>query len=53
MKYNQLTAADRGAIEVLLKKNYTLTEIANEIGFHKNPSSSSNRNTYSKIQVQL
>ncbi len=35
MKYNQLTAADRGAIEVLLHKNYTLTEIAKEIGFSK------------------
>jgi IS30 family transposase len=35
MKYNQLTAADRGAIEALLHKNYTLTEIAREIGFHK------------------
>jgi transposase, IS30 family len=35
MKYNQLTAADRGAIQVLLHKNYTLTQIAREIGFHK------------------
>ncbi len=35
MKYNQLTAADRGAIQVLLHKNYTLTQIAREIGFNK------------------
>jgi transposase, IS30 family len=35
MKYNQLTAADRGAIEVLLQQNYTLTAIAKAIGFSK------------------
>ncbi len=35
MKYNQLTAADRGAIEILLQQNYTLTAIAKAIGFSK------------------
>jgi len=34
-KYKQLTAADRGAIEVLLQSNFTLTAIANKIGKHK------------------
>ena len=35
MKYKQLTAANRGAIEVLLQENYTITEIAKATGFHK------------------
>ena len=35
MKYKQLTAADRGAIEVLLQENFTLTAIANKIGTNK------------------
>jgi len=35
MKNKHLTAADRGAIEVLLQENYTLTDIAKKIGFNK------------------
>jgi len=34
MKYHQLTAADRGAIEVLLHKHYTQKEIAKILGIH-------------------
>lgn len=36
MKYQQLTAADRGAIEVLLHEQYTVTKIAKKLGV--NPS---------------
>jgi len=35
MNYKQLTAADRGAIEALLNKKYTVSDIAEAIGFHK------------------
>jgi len=35
MKYTQLTAAERGAIEALLKENYTRKEIADKLGVHK------------------
>jgi len=35
MKYTQLTAAARGAIEMLLKENYTQKEIANKLGVHR------------------
>jgi transposase, IS30 family len=35
MKYQQLTAAGRGAIEVLLLEQYTVTQIANKLGVHK------------------
>jgi len=35
MKYTQLTAAARGAIEVLLEENYTRKEIADKLGVHK------------------
>jgi transposase, IS30 family len=34
MKYNQLTAADRGAIEVLLQEQYSVREIGNKLGRH-------------------
>lgn len=34
MKYKQLTAADRGAIEVLLQENYTQEEIAGKLSVH-------------------
>jgi len=34
MNYKQLTAADRGAIEVLLFKKYTVSQIAEAIGRH-------------------
>lgn len=34
MNYKQLTAADRGAIEVLLSKKYTVSQIAEAIGRH-------------------
>ena len=35
MKKQQLTAANRGAIEVLLKENYTLKNIGDRLGFDK------------------
>jgi len=35
MKYKQLTAADRGAIQALLQQSYTVSAIAKVIGFHK------------------
>ncbi len=35
MNYKQLTAADRGAIEVLLQQKYTTPQIAKAIGYHK------------------
>lgn len=35
MKKQELTAANRGAIEVLLQKDFTSAEIAKEIGFDK------------------
>lgn len=35
MNNKQLTAADRGAIEALLKKDYTQVEIAKSLGVHK------------------
>jgi len=35
MKYKQITAADRGAIEILLKKDYTASNIAKILGRHK------------------
>lgn len=35
MKKTRITAADRGAIEVLLRKDFTSTDIAKEIGVHK------------------
>ena len=35
MNYTQLTAAVRGAIEMLLEENYTQKEIANKLGVHK------------------
>lgn len=35
MKKQNLTAANRGAIEILLQKNFTPAEIAKEIGFDK------------------
>lgn len=35
MNNKQLTAADRGAIEVLLRKDYKPSEIAEAIGFDK------------------
>jgi len=31
----QITAADRKAIEVLLKENYTPSSIAKKLGFHR------------------
>lgn len=34
MKNQQLTAADRGAIEVLLQENYTQKDIAGKLGVH-------------------
>ncbi len=34
MNYKQLTAADRGAIEALLSKKYTVSQIAEAIGRH-------------------
>lgn len=44
MKNKHLTAADRGAIEVLLQENYTLTDIAKKIGFNKSTVSREIRN---------
>lgn len=35
MKYKQLTAAARGAIEILLKENYTQVDIARKLGVSK------------------
>lgn len=35
MKNKQLTAADRSKMEILLQEQYTLTDIANTLGFHK------------------
>lgn len=35
MKNKKLTAADRKAIEVLLKCNFTLSEVARKVGFNK------------------
>ena len=35
MRYTHITAADRGAIEVLLQKKYTQVEIAKSIGVNK------------------
>ena len=35
MKYKQLTAADRGAIEVLLQQDFTLSSIAKKLGRDK------------------
>lgn len=35
MKYKQLTAADRGAIEILLQKDFTPSLIAKELGKDK------------------
>jgi IS30 family transposase len=35
MKYKQLTAADRGAIEILLRRDFTLSQVAEEIGRDK------------------
>jgi hypothetical protein len=32
MTYKQLTAADRGAIEVLLQENYTQSKMAEKLG---------------------
>jgi IS30 family transposase len=39
MKYNQLMAANRRAIEVLFRQNYTLTAIVKAIGFSKSAAS--------------
>jgi len=36
MNYQQLTTTKRKTIEILLRKNYPITQITNEIGFHKN-----------------
>lgn len=36
MNNKQLTAADRGAIEVLLQEKYIVSAIAEVMGFHKN-----------------
>ena len=35
MKYSKLTAANRGAIELLLRKQYTYSQIAKELGVHR------------------
>lgn len=35
MKYKQLTAADRGAIEILLQEDFTPSSIAKKLGRHK------------------
>lgn len=58
MKNKHLTAADRGAIQVLLQNNYTIKNIAKEIGFSKSTVSREikNRSTpngYRAISAQL
>ncbi|PIR07910.1 IS30 family transposase, partial [Candidatus Gottesmanbacteria bacterium CG11_big_fil_rev_8_21_14_0_20_37_11] len=35
MNYKHLTTAVRGAMEALLKENYTKKEVADKLGIHK------------------
>jgi len=53
----QITAADRKAIEVLLKENYTPSSIAEKLGFHRSTicreiNNRSNPNGYSAFTAQ-